>query len=390
MVLSTKGRKQAISNFAVRVERIVSIESHPNADRLELAQILDWRCVVGKGEFKPGDLCVYFPIDSVLPENVESAIFGENSKIKLDKHRVRTIKLRGAISQGLVTKVDLWRKGQANAPKEGDDLTTYLQVKKYEPPTRSIPGQMQGSAAPKKYVNPNFKKYTDLENAKNYPNVFQPDDMVVVTEKIHGTNFRAGWVPFDANTFWRRVKKFFGLAPEWEFVYGSRNVQLQDRGTKHKTWYQQQDLSAPNVYAEIVDMYRLREHINKGDVLYGEIYGEGIQKGYSYGLPARDQRHDLVAFDVMRNGNYLDWDDFNLAVNGMVVLRVPVIYYGPFQSADAMKRFTVGASKLDPATKVREGVVVKPMREQTHPMLGRKILKFISEEFLLKDQSDFH
>lgn len=366
-----------MSSLKVEVVQIDAIEKHPNADRLDLAVVKDWRCVTSKDRFVAGSLAVYFPIDSILPEALEAKLFPPDSKIKLEKHRIRTIKIRGAISQGLLCTLD--ELGLRNYPV-GVDLATKLGVTKFEPPVNDAP-QGRANQTSRKQTNPFFNKYTDIENFKNYPNLFQPDDDVVVTEKLHGTSFRAGYVPFHASTWWKRIKRFFGLAPKFEFVYGSHNVQLQD-----KIFYNGYHSETGNVYAEMVAKYKLKEVLPRNVVIYGEIYGEGIQKDYSYGLT--DERR-MAVFDVKIDGNYMDHHSAMLLCSRYGLPRIPVEHVGPFVSRDFVKQWVDGPSKLNPLQKVREGVVIKSLREEM-TYAGRKMLKFKSDEFLLKTDDDTH
>lgn len=368
-----------MSTLKVEVVTIDAIEKHPNADRLDLAVVKDWRCVTAKDRFQVGDKAVYFPIDSVLPPKLEASLFPPDSKIKLEKSRIRTIKIRGAISQGLLCTLD--ELGLRANLEIGTDLTAKLDVTKYEPPVHMTP-QSRAHQVSRKQVNPHFNKYTDIENFKNYPELFQPEDKVVVLEKIHGTNFRAGYVPFHASTFWKKVKRFFGLTPKFEFVYGSHNVQLQD-----KFRYNGYHSENGNVYDEAVKKYRLREVVCHGDVIYGEIYGDGIQKNYSYGCG--DGERKLAVFDIKRDGQYLDQDsvDYLCAFYGLP--HAPIEYIGPFMSREFVRQFVDGPSTLCDKQKVREGVIIKSASEQMTYM-GRKILKFKSDEFLLKTDDDTH
>jgi len=82
------------------VEKIVSIQPIDGADRIEVATVLGWQVVVKKDEFKVGDLCIYIEIDSVLPE-IEDFEF-----LRDKKFRIKTQKLRGQISQGLILPLD--------------------------------------------------------------------------------------------------------------------------------------------------------------------------------------------------------------------------------------------------------------------------------------------
>jgi RNA ligase (TIGR02306 family) len=360
-----------MNTLRVEIVEINEIQPHPNADRLEIAYVKGWSCVVKKDEFKVGDKVIYFPIDCVLPPNIETAIFGIDSKIKLHHSRVRTIKLRGAVSQGLI--IDMNVLGIKHGTMQvGEDLTSYLGVTKYEPSVSDRGSCTAGAQASKKQVNPNFRKYTDIENFKNYPSVFEEGEDVCITEKIHGTNFRAGYVL--ANGFFSKIKSYLTGNKGYEFVFGSHNVQLQDKGKKYDGFYDS------NVYAKIVKQCDLKKILKRGEVIYGEIYGPGIQKNYTYGCAPGE--HELIVFDVTVDGEYLSvykWRTF--CVNRGLEF-VPILYEGHFNINKA-KELTIGDSMLCPAQDIREGVVIKPLKEQKTYM-GRKILKLISDEYLLR------
>jgi len=140
-----------------------------------------------------------------------------------------------------------------------------------------------------------------------------------------------------------------------------------------------------NVYAEIVKKYDLENRIAKGDVIYGEIYGAGIQKGYDYGL--KDSR-DLVVFDIQRNGKYLDFADFiNSVITKYNLPTPPHLFNGKFKDAP-IEQLMQGPSILCPQQKVREGCVIKPLVEGT--LMPRKGAKVINPEYLLGDNTEFH
>ena len=148
----------------------VEVEHHPNADRLELVRVKGWHCVAQKGQFKTGDLAVYVPVDAVLPESLVKTLGIEKNY----RGRLRTIKLRGCISQGLASSLSIL--DPARAPyKDGDDVTEQLGVTRYEVP---IPVHMSGIVRPE---HPDFRRYTDIENFKNFPAAFSDDEAVVAT-----------------------------------------------------------------------------------------------------------------------------------------------------------------------------------------------------------------
>lgn len=368
-----------MSTFRVEIVEIDKVIPHPNADRLSIAEIIGWRCVVGKDEFESGDLALYIPIDSVLPEPVETLLFA-NSKVQLNNSRVRTIKIRGEISQGMLVSLE---KFPQVPRKVGFDAAELLGIGKFQPPAASWEPKEKGAnkVKTKKSPNPNFHKYTELEHLKWYPNVFADGEPVVMTEKIHGTNFRAGYVRTEVNSLWKRVKKFLGLLSEYEFVHGSRNVQLHVWENGKGTYY------GKDLYRKAADDYKLKDKLMDGEVVYGEVYGTGIQKNYNYGCTNDERR--LVIFDVMKDGKYLDHDALFEFCRSRFLPMVPVLYVGPY-SKEALDAVTVGDSVLAPEQKIREGCVMRPLAERYENGLGRKILKSINPEFLLrKDNTDF-
>lgn len=369
-----------MSTLKVEICKIEEVQKHPNADRLDVIRVKGWWLVSGKGNFKPGDLCVYLPIDSVLPKELEDKLFPPDTKIKLSKSRIRTIKIRGYVSQGMAVKLDILPKGKYS---EGQDVTSILGVTKYEPPAQLPSAYGKGlNQTKKKFCNGNFHKYTDIENIKNYPDIFADKEIVYVSEKLHGTSFRCGWFPTEANTLWKKIKKYLGLLPKYEFCYGSRNVQLQDQGYNKKTGFY-----PVNVYAKIVNQYNLKETLEQGQALYGEIVGDGIQDGYLYGCNPGE--HKLFAYDIKENGEYVDYLRFITVCGKKGIPVVPDLYVGPYDY-DLLKGLTVGPSVVTPTQKIREGIVIKGICESSHPRLGRKILKFISDDYLQEDNSDFH
>lgn len=369
--------QQTESDFKVEVVTIDEIIPHPNADKLLIAKTKGWQCIIPKDKFKVGDKAIYFPVDSVLPPELEAALFGVDAKIKLSKGRIKAIKIRQFISQGMLESLD--RLSIHHSYPIGSDISKEIGVNKYEPPVPEFQGAMgQSSPVSKKKVNPNFAVYTKFPRIQNYPTMFIPEEQVIVTEKIHGTNFRAGWVPYVPTNWFMRLKSWLKLAPKWQFVYGSHYTQLSEK-LLYKGFYEK------NVYAEIVKKYDLETRIAKGDVVYGEIYGAGIQKGYDYGL--KDSR-DLVVFDIQRNGKYLSYEAFNeTAIYGYKLPVPPIMYEGSFRDLN-LDKIVLGDSVLAPSQKVREGVVIKPLVEGD--LLPRKGAKVISPEYLLLNNTDYH
>lgn len=382
-----------MSSLKVEVVQLDNVGVHPNADRLELAQVKGWNVVVGKGNFKTGDLAVYIPVDSVLPERLEAHLFPPGSKIKLDKkHRIRSIKIRGAMSQGMLVPVwDIAEFLNVSLPpnggyKLGDDLTETLGITKYEPPEPDFaPNSKMGKkTGGKAQVNPFFHKYTDIENIKNYNTVFNDGEQVYISEKLHGTSARYGWVPRfyggKLGPIKTKVTAWLakvGVISSHQFVYGSRNVQLQTGS--NKSWY------AEDVYSKILAEEQLKDKLDFGECVYGEIIGHSIQKNYAYGL--KEGEHEFYAYDVMVDGRWLDHAEFVAFCDERDIMRVPELYVGPYSDAVALSHRDGDSTIGD--QKIREGVVIKPVVEETI-WCGRKVLKSISDAYYLEDNDDFH
>lgn len=128
------------------IQRVWKIEPIEGADRIELAHVLGWQCVVNKGQFKPMDLAVYFEVDSFLPVREEFEFLRgssyKNSDIMGEGFRLRTMKFRGEISQGLLMPIGAFPELQSNSGHEnlGDDVSEILGVKKWEVEERATTG----------------------------------------------------------------------------------------------------------------------------------------------------------------------------------------------------------------------------------------------------------
>lgn len=380
----------------VEICKVVNVEKHPNADRLDLITVKGWLCVAGKDTIKKNDLVIYIPVDSVLPSDLEYIIFND-SQIKPKNGRIKTVKIRGAISQGLVLPIgSLSAHYDFGKIIEGKDVKNILKITKFQPTEKAPFTTKLGQQTSKKQINPNFKKYTDINHLKNFPNAFGPDDEVVVTEKIHGTNFRAGYVPIHHHKGWKKwfkkIQSFFDKKnfrhPGYEFVFGSHNVQLQEKNKVNRQAIKSaQRHFKKNVYEEMVKKYNLRERIYPGMVLYGEIFGANIQKNYTYGL--KDDI-DFICFDVMEHGKWLDFYIADLMALSCGIKCVPILYIGKFKDIENIEMFFDGPSEISQQQKVREGFVIKTV-EETSGHMGRAVFKHINPAYLLqKGNSDFH
>src|ERR1019366_2232745 len=164
-----------MSSLIVEVCSIEELRPHANADRLEIAKIKGWECVVGKNQFKMGDKCVYIPPDSILPAAISDKLGVTKylSPVKDDNGvlvggRVRVSRLRSHPSYGLVTSVDILpsKRGPNQIGlvewKVGDDVAPALGITKWEPPLCCSDGDAERE-------HPAFHRYFTLENINNFP-----------------------------------------------------------------------------------------------------------------------------------------------------------------------------------------------------------------------------
>jgi len=372
------------STYKVPYTTILNVTPHNNADRLAVFWVYGFQVIAPKDKFQIGDKVIYIPIDSILPQWLEDRLFPAEAKIKLTKHRVRQIRIRKLASQGMLISLDEVQD-KVGTPELEADLKTILGVKKYQPPAPKIQGPAGPKNRNKKHEHPLFHKYNGLDNIKWFPDLFKEGETeVVIQEKLHGTNARASKLPFIANTWLKKLKKLFGLAPKVEKCYGSNNVDISAAST-YKGFY------GDDVYGKCFDSIDVFNKLLLGEIVYGEIVGPGIQKNYEYGL----KEHHFVVFDVkvlQPDGKTFKWltpDEVAKFCEQRGFEHVPVLYKGKYYRNTAFS-FTQGKSAYAPVQKVREGVVIKDAVEYDFGG-NKRALKWVSEEYLDdSSNTDFH
>lgn len=354
----------------------------PGADNIETALVNGWQAITKKGEYTVGDYVVIATTDSVIPLEISDSIGVTNYLRK--GQRVRTVKLRGVYSECLIISFDSLPQMKAQFAtgigyywKDGEDLMEHLGVYKYEPPVRQI--QLASGRKVKYKDNPNFGVYYKFPNLKNVVGMFNQDDLVEITRKLHGTNARYGIVKKTKFSFMDRVKKFFRVGGEWieyEYVYGSHNV---EKGSDSQGFYD------TDVWAETSNREGIKEAlwilakklgtsaVGEGIILYGEIYGAGIQKNYDYGLT----QTKFSGFDVKLNGEYVtSHDAWNIIANQLELSYVPILYYGPW--SQEVQDSYVFNNFIDDTKVPHEGIVIK-----YHTGQRNKVAKVINPDYLI-------
>lgn len=387
-----------MSEFKCCYTTIRDIQKHPNPEvlRLSIATVFGFQIVIPKDRYQIGDVILYIPIDAVFKDELfETLILGPNPKIKFSNSRVRQIKIQKFYSAGLVVSKEtveeyLKQKGlKTNLKIELDkDISGLLNIEKYEPPQPKYQ-QVAGEKKRKKNCNnPLLHSYNGLDNLKWFPDRFVEGEDVIIQEKLHGTNCRAGLLPTQVDTFWKKIKKFFGMLPAYEFCYGSNNVELTNRADFSSNFY------GEDIYGNALNQAGAKDKLQPMEVIYGEIIGEGIQKNYDYGLKNGQKKFVLFDVKIMNPDGSFKWLN-PLEVEKYAKERgfdfVPILHDGKYNKQLAQE-LAVGDSVYCPQQKVREGVVVKSKEAYNDNSCSsqKKALKIISPVYLDKDQTDFH
>ena len=314
------------------VVKIVDIQPIVGADAIMVASVKGWKVVVKKDEYKVGDLAVYYEIDSFLPVRPQFEFLRKSSFKRMgssEGFRLKTIKLRGQISQGLLTPIP---EGISN-PKEGDDLTEALGIVKYEPP---IPAQLAGKI---KGTFPSFIPKTEEIRIQNFESEvgFSPaGERAYVTEKLDGTSF----------TCYFNNGVFGVCGRNWELTETSDN----------SLWRM----------ANVLQLKEKLTKLGKNIALQGELIGAGIN-GNLYGM-SDHKLFFFTGYDIDK-GRRMFFDELEWVLFGLDLQMVPVLEkYGfviPNEGniVDYMLKYAEGKSVLNMEVD-REGVVVRGLERE--------------------------
>lgn len=396
-----------MSKFSCPVVRILSVEDHPNADRLSVVKLsgLGYICISGKLDdgshrYNPGDWVVYIPSAAILPEWLLKKMEFWNYETEhgmlagADGNRVKPLKLRGIFSEGVLYPVDYndalsriaggsvietsvdYPDSVLHRVEIGDDASDILGITKYVPP---IPVHMAGEVA-------NMFGHTiryDFDRLESNPDMFSPHDVVIATEKLHGTFVAMIYEPGLNHS------EMFGESGDiivHSKGLGGQGVAFKNNSNNDKNLY-------VSVLKKLLDrgledrFKKLAQTIpGRRYAILGEIYGKGVQDLH-YGENAPSFR----AFDLMVDDTFIPCNQtgFGNAMDGFLDM-VPQMYHGPFDLT-VLERLRDGKTNLGGGN-IREGIVIRCANEIRHEIHGRRILKMISPDYLLrksKDASEF-
>lgn len=339
-----KSRKRKLAS----IQLVSKLEQIENADRILKATVMGWSLVVRKGEFEVGDRCVFFEIDSILPETNWSEF------MRSKKFRVKTCKLRGIFSQGLALPISIL--GGKNPKRNildkilgrdgwnvGTDVTDYLGVKKFD---IEVVNRSGGFKSGQKLGNfPSFIPKTDEIRIQSDLQKLERINgkEIYITTKCDGTS----------STFYK----------DDSLVVCSRNRKVA---------------VGNNVYWDMASKYRL-DNLPPNFAVQGEICGPGIQKNFLC-----LKQHELFVFDIfhIKSGKYLNYlqlvdfcKDYNLQ---MVPINCVCVVDKSFDnSLNAWLERAKG--KYEGTNYNREGIVVRTTK-------GRLSFKVINNDYLLKEE----
>lgn len=408
-----------MSKFRVPIET-VHVKPHPKADSLDIATVQGFEAVVKRGDFTTGDLVAYIPEGAVVPDALIKEMGLEGRLAGSKKNRVKAIRLRETVSQGLIYPA---RRGWVL----GQDVQLELGITKYEPPP---PRSMGGPNVPRdpNALSPhtwraggNRTIFYDIENykahARREPRVIPDGMFVTFSEKLHGT-----WTQFAV------------MPPAYKhYEYGDFIVSSKGLVARNGVAYKLDHPDAQSTfYVRVANALGMEQRIKAAFVeelktqqvfVLGEIIGEGVQDlAYtpdpSFGVPDPEHKPELMfrVFDIFigtpptpppvirgdlappepppknaQEGRYLNHVELEAACRRLGLSRVPVLYGGPF-SEEMLQLYTDGLEMVSgEAIHIREGVIIRPLVEPTHPEIGRVILKSVSQDYLLRkgDTTEF-
>lgn len=333
------------------VRKIDNILPIPGADAIECATVGGWKVVVKKGEYLVGEAAVYCEIDSWIPHTLAPFLSKGKEPREfqgIKGERLKTIRLRGQLSQGLLLPFDVLRGVVVTQSIEiDDDVTEFLGIVKWE---KAIPAQLAGLA---RGNFPTAIPKTDQERVQNLVKeiAHAQGDEFEITEKLEGSSMTCYLIGDE-----------FGVC--------SRNLDLKEtEGNSFWATARAEDIEAK--------MRELRVKSTFTDfAVQGELIGPGIQ-GNIYNLTKCEFR----VFDVydIQSGEYLNPFARNLIVGMMRLKHVPVIDAEFVLNTDVDGLLTMAESKSELANVQREGLVFKQNN-------GGFTFKAISNAYLINER----
>lgn len=341
------------------VRRIWKLEAIEGADRIELAHVLGWQCVVNKGQFKPMDLAIYFEIDSFLPiqpafEFLRASCY-KKTDIMGEGFRLRTMRFKGQISQGLLMPLSQFPQIPADAGI-GDDVTDLLGVRKWEIEERATTGGTVMGTLP--YDIP----HTDEPRVQENPELIQAFAGLeyYISTKMDGSSHSIG-------------------INENGFHVTGHNYEYKDDGSS--SFYV---LVKERGYRESMEQY-VRVRGLKTLTIQGELCAPGIQQNR-----LRLTKPEWYVFTIREDGKRVGLKRMLTVCKALDMTPVPIEEVG----TDLPSKYpTVEAllARADgdyPRGGKKEGIVIRPTEPIFCPLISASLsMKVVSNKYLLKNDA---
>lgn len=372
-----------MSDWQPQIVRIEDVIKHRDADALDVVTVLgDHHVVVKRGEYQVNDIAAYIPIDSIVPDTDQFYFlcprvyekYEENGETKQralgpkypvggvpEKYRIiKAKKIRGTYSQGMLTPcppVSDPTLPNGSGYMEGDPIADIMGLKKWEEEEEeNLPGLKKARGtnaekAPQGWAIPHY----DIDGLRKYLSCLLPDEQVVLTEKLHGSN--AAFV-HDGTRLWVKSRNFYKKMDEDDM------------------WW---DIAIRYDLANKLALYP-----NK--VFFGEVYGQ--IKGFRYDTVIAEGRllTKVRFFDVwdLNKLRYMDYQNRVDLMNELELDPVPELYRGPWTDKDEMYKFAEGLTTLG-GKHIREGFVLNTLHERYEPRLDSRMhVKLVGEAYTLQ------
>jgi len=326
----------------VTVQKILEVKEIPGADKITEARVMGWRVVIKKGEFVAGNWCLFFEVDSILPEAPWSQF------MRPRKFRVKTAKLRGVLSQGLALPLSILTEEQKKKIElvEGFDATSILGVSQYEPPILDLIGGHVEHEGP----FPSHVPKTDEERIQSQLEWLMTlhGRPYTITVKVDGSSMTVCYDDDD------------------RFLVCSRNFSIKhtpDQLSKH--WI-------------LIDKYQLRDKLKgTGIAIQGELVGPGIQKNR-----LRLTEPECLVFNVFdwKNRRHFSLSEAEAFCKSLGLRTVPIEEAGENFSYDLNQLLEKAKGVYHGTQNLREGIVVRSVDK---PRVSFKVL---NNDFLLKEE----
>lgn len=342
-------------NYAALVIRVPELIKAQNSDRLYIINVAGNTVVVNDSwKERVGQLAVMFPAESQISEGLAHHAnlhrhadlnrIGTEQGYLEDNRRVRALKLRGNVSNGLILPIlevaDYigysvppadFEEGLIFDTVDGKELCRKYVIKATEPVNR---GDKKGKQAFKRFDGKLFPEHVDTDQYLRNEHYFNDDDLLIVTQKLHGSSGRWGVVPARRElSWWERALVKLGVQIQdtrYEPVAGSRRVIKDVHNPAQQSFYG----DGGDLWAHHLE--KLEQSIPKGFILFGEIVGftstgKAIQKGHTYeAQPGESEVYIYRIAQVNEDGitTDLSWDQIRGFCNARGIKHVPELWRG--------------------------------------------------------------